>query len=181
MAARFFQAAPNFEAPTDANGDKVYVVIVQASDGGLTSLQAILVTVTDAFEGDYNSDGTVDAADYTVWRNQVGTIVPAFSNPDGSGNGIVDQADHKVWKSNFGNTQSMGSGAAVAFASLEPAIQPQQSIVDTVTVAGALEGTKASADESSTSTGRLEFHVERPRKKESRAPERRAVQAGRVL
>ena len=28
-----FIAAPNFEAPTDANGDNVYVVTVQASDG----------------------------------------------------------------------------------------------------------------------------------------------------
>ena len=28
-----FNSPPNFEAPTDANGDNVYVVIVQASDG----------------------------------------------------------------------------------------------------------------------------------------------------
>ena len=30
-----FVSPPNFEAPTDANGDNVYVVIVQASDGSL--------------------------------------------------------------------------------------------------------------------------------------------------
>jgi serralysin len=41
-----FNTAPDFESPTDSNGDNVYVVVVQASDGGFTSVQAILVTVT---------------------------------------------------------------------------------------------------------------------------------------
>ena len=42
-----FIAPPNFEAPTDANGDNVYVVTVQASDGnGGTTMQTINVTVT---------------------------------------------------------------------------------------------------------------------------------------
>jgi hypothetical protein len=101
------------QLPTDANGDNVYVVTVLASDGnGLTSSQTVNVTIKDVFEGDYNSDGIVDAADYTVWRDKLGMTVLAFSNPDGSGNGLVDQADYDVWKSNFGNTQPMGSGAS---------------------------------------------------------------------
>ena len=37
--ALLFIAAPNFEAPTDANGDNIYVVIVQASDGSLTDFR----------------------------------------------------------------------------------------------------------------------------------------------
>jgi hypothetical protein len=41
-----FNTPPDFEAPADANGDNVYIVIVQASDGSLSSLQAIVVTVT---------------------------------------------------------------------------------------------------------------------------------------
>ena len=42
-----FNAAPDFEAPTDANGDNVYVVHVEASDGnGGTATQTINVTVT---------------------------------------------------------------------------------------------------------------------------------------
>src|SRR5262249_37443992 len=46
-----FVAAPNFEAPTDAGGNNVYDVTVQASDahGGIDT-QAIAVTVTDVFE-----------------------------------------------------------------------------------------------------------------------------------
>jgi VCBS repeat-containing protein len=51
-----FVTAPNFEAPTDANGDNVYEVQVRASDGTLTSAPvAVNVTVTNVsgtFTGD---------------------------------------------------------------------------------------------------------------------------------
>ncbi len=60
-----------------------------------------------AMPGDYNGDGQVDAADFTVWRNSLGQSgigLPA----DGSGNGTVDAADHNIWKSHFG---AGGSGA----------------------------------------------------------------------
>ena len=69
-----FKSPPDFEAPTDSNGDNIYIVVVQASDNSFTDLHAILVTVTNvddppvALPGDYNSSGTVDAADYVVWR-----------------------------------------------------------------------------------------------------------------
>ncbi|MBL8454525.1 MAG: cadherin repeat domain-containing protein, partial [Zoogloea sp.] len=44
-----FLTAPDFEAPTDAGGNNVYDLIVQASDGqGGTDTQAIAVTVTSA-------------------------------------------------------------------------------------------------------------------------------------
>lgn len=42
-----FAANPDFESPTDSNGDNVYVVKVQASDGTNTDTQLISVTVTD--------------------------------------------------------------------------------------------------------------------------------------
>ena len=46
---------------------------------------------------DYNEDGTVNAADYTVWRDG--------GSPDDS------QAGYDLWKANFGNSGS-GSGSA---------------------------------------------------------------------
>lgn len=50
--------------------------------------------------GDYNADGTVDAADYTLWRDGLGTK--------------YTQADYAVWKANFGiATSGSGSGTAV--------------------------------------------------------------------
>jgi len=47
-----FITAPNFELPTDANGDNVYEVTVRATDSqGLFDAKTVLVTVTDVAEG----------------------------------------------------------------------------------------------------------------------------------
>ncbi len=137
-----FNAAPDFEAPTDANGDNVYVVIVQASDGALTNLQVILVTVTNVFDlprGDYNHDGYVNAADYTVWRNTLGDSVAPFSGADGSGNGLIDQDDYDAWKANFGAVAAGAGSASLA----EPATQTKQTVepLDAGTSASPLEST----------------------------------------
>lgn len=43
-----FNAAPDYEQPTDAGGDNVYDVVVQASDGNAADTQSISVEVTDA-------------------------------------------------------------------------------------------------------------------------------------
>jgi Ca2+-binding RTX toxin-like protein len=45
--ALFFEAAPDFEAPADVDGNNVYDVIVRASDGALSDTQSLSVTVTD--------------------------------------------------------------------------------------------------------------------------------------
>jgi hypothetical protein len=46
-----FVSAPNFEAPTDANADNIYNVVIRATDtAGNTADQSITVTVTDADE-----------------------------------------------------------------------------------------------------------------------------------
>jgi beta-glucanase (GH16 family) len=62
----------------------------------------------DGVAGDYNSDGQVGAADYTVWRNSQGDVgigLPA----DGSGNGSVGPEDYEVWKTNFGTSPAAAS------------------------------------------------------------------------
>jgi hypothetical protein len=66
--------------------------------------------------GDYNGDGTVDAADYTVWRNRLGSVT-ALSNDDSLG---VDQDDYDRWKSNFGQTAGAGSRAMESATVPEP-------------------------------------------------------------
>ena len=46
--------------------------------------------------GDFNHDGHVDAADYSVWRT---TFSSTFeSAPDGNHNGVVDAADYVIWR-----------------------------------------------------------------------------------
>ena len=50
--------------------------------------------------GDYNNNGVVDAADFTVWRDNLGSTNPIA---DGDGDGIVDIDDYVIWTHNFGN------------------------------------------------------------------------------
>mgnify|MGYP003576383183 CR=1 FL=1 len=46
-----FAPAPNFDLPTDADGDNVYQVQLRVSDGSLTATQDVTVTVTNSREG----------------------------------------------------------------------------------------------------------------------------------
>ncbi len=54
--------------------------------------------------GDANRDGSVDAADYTIWRNTVGAMVEPYSGADFDGSGTIDANDYPLWKSHFGET-----------------------------------------------------------------------------
>jgi BNR repeat-containing family member len=74
---------------------------------------ALITDVVHGLAGDFNGDMIVDAADYTVWRDHLGTNFDLNGNGDEAGDsqGLVDQADYDLWKANFGNTPS-GSGAA---------------------------------------------------------------------
>jgi hypothetical protein len=67
--------------------------------------------------GDYNENGSVDAADYVVWRdnNNSSTTLPNDSTP-----GTVNQADYDAWRVNFGAI-APGGGAATSASVPEPA------------------------------------------------------------
>ena len=83
------------------------------------SMSSIQLRILAAPQGDYNSDGYVDAADYTVWRNAVGSS--ALLAADGDGSGIVDAGDYAVWKNNFGTdawTLDAESAAQAALAAV---------------------------------------------------------------
>ena len=62
--------------------------------------------------GDYNHDGIVDAADYTVWRDSLGSTGNLAA--DGDNSGTVDLADYDLWRINFGNHTATGAGANAA-------------------------------------------------------------------
>jgi hypothetical protein len=57
---------------------------------------------------DYNSNGSVDAADYVLWRNG-GPLQNEVDAP-----GTVNAADYNAWRARFGNTAGSGVGAAAA-------------------------------------------------------------------
>ena len=56
--------------------------------------------------GDFNLDGTVDAADYPIVRKQSGSSFAPGTGADANGDGRVNEADMAVWKANFGLTQA---------------------------------------------------------------------------
>ncbi len=73
--------------------------------------------------GDFNADGIVDAADYLVWRNTLGSTTDLRANGDNTGDSqdVIDGADYLVWKNNYGSG-SGGALASVHIAVPEPAL-----------------------------------------------------------
>jgi hypothetical protein len=80
----------------------------------------VLILSPAAVPGDYNNDGVVDAADYTVWRDTLGQsgsgLAADGTGPGGTPDGIVDGLDYQFWSDHFGATtpgSGSGSGATV--------------------------------------------------------------------
>jgi hypothetical protein len=100
-----YQAPGGINAWPAVAGDTIIIPV------GLTSqprLIAFRIPELNALPGDYTTDGTVDAADYVVWRKGLGTI--------------YTQADYDVWRSNFGKTA--GSGAVDPLSLWSASAQP---------------------------------------------------------
>jgi hypothetical protein len=75
---------------------------------------AIWTPGDEGLPGDYNSDGIVDAVDYTVWRNHFNqSFTLDNEKPDATTPGLVDQEDYLFWKQSYGNTASGSGGISV--------------------------------------------------------------------
>jgi hypothetical protein len=85
--------------------------------GYLNSMEVIASTPAGT-TGDYNNNGKVDAADYTVWRDHLGQTF-ALPNRDPMNTGAISAADYTSWKTHFG-AGGAGSGASVSGAVPEP-------------------------------------------------------------
>jgi hypothetical protein len=68
-----------------------------------------ILSVVAGVPGDYNQDGKVSAADYTVWRNNLGSVA-SLPNDDTNG---VGADDYLRWKTHFGEmVGGAGGGSA---------------------------------------------------------------------
>jgi hypothetical protein len=63
-------------------------------------------SANEPLPGDFNHDGTVDGADYIMWRKNHG--------------GIYTSGDYNTWRAHFGQTVGSGSGASANAAVPEP-------------------------------------------------------------
>ena len=69
-------------------------------DLNLVDRATLTVTfVATGVPGDYNNDWVVDAADYTVWRDNVGEEGTLLNDVDG---GVIGQAQYQTWRANYG-------------------------------------------------------------------------------
>lgn len=110
--------------PAAAALNSPYQVTVTATDGLNSASVTFQWQVTGpqppALPGDYNTDHTVNAADYVLWRKTSGTnVTPVFSGADGNGDGSIGAQDYTVWRSNFGQTGGSGTALAAAGTSEE--------------------------------------------------------------
>ncbi len=99
-----------------ATGLQANDIVINPTSGFFDHLPVVVDFLSSftqlSLEGDYNNDGSVDAADFTVWRDtlgQVGTDLDA----DGDGSGGIGLGDYTVWVQNFGSSLSNSSAASV--------------------------------------------------------------------
>jgi T5SS/PEP-CTERM-associated repeat protein len=111
-----FGAFDSIELPTLPDDIEVGVVYSPTS----VVMQIGLASVSTSIPGDYNQDGTVNSADYTVWRNSLGQSGSGLA-ADGNGDTHVDEADYALWKLHFGETFGSGAGGSSNAATPEPA------------------------------------------------------------
>lgn len=101
----------SFQAPAGAVEARVVLLFHQPSNqGGAVYLDGASFGIVNpgAATGDFNNDGLVNAADYTVWRDSNGQAGAALA-ADADRNRVVNQLDYNVWAQRFGNAASAAS------------------------------------------------------------------------
>jgi cytochrome c peroxidase len=85
--------------------------------------------------GDYDGSGTVDANDYSVWRQYYGDTSVLMA--DGNGDQVVDAADYILWRRNLGRSWlDLATGSGSFFAASVP--EPAGVLLAAMAVAGGL-------------------------------------------
>ena len=99
---------PSVDDPDDVDG----VVLVNPSRAFMDADAPI--TPPESTPGDFNGDGVVDAADYTVWMDNLGLPEDGRLHGNGDG-GTVASSDYILWKNNYqsglGAASSLGATA----------------------------------------------------------------------
>lgn len=119
----------------DFNGNELWIGSPldeqEFTDAGSLFLWVDEQATGSALPGDYNQDGTVNLADYVVWRNNLGASVAAYEGADGDGDGLVNAGDQQVWKDHFGQSLPAAVEAPLAAAiSSAAAAEPSDSATD---------------------------------------------------
>jgi len=82
------------------------------ASAGISGFTFDVLPTAAGVPGDYNNDGKVNAADYTVWRNHLGETYQLDNEGAGQTEGLVTNEDYDFWKSQFGMGSGSGGGSA---------------------------------------------------------------------
>ena len=99
-----FKTAPNFEAPTDNGANNVYNINVIASDGSLTTTQAVAISVT-------NVDDVESSSSYRLNPSQLDLTLTGNGNINGTGNSL----NNALFGNSGNNLLDGGAGADSLF------------------------------------------------------------------
>lgn len=111
----------------ELNGDPLITSgILPTVDEFTYAPQLFTFSVTASISGDFNGDGAVNLADYTVWRDNLGGDAAALNgNGTSDPSGLVVAADYQLWRNSFGNA----SGAVAQIASSSRVPEPAAGLV----------------------------------------------------
>ncbi len=97
---------------TVSGGDYEITIAAKQTVSGSAAAYVTRIHLIYPVTGDYNLDGHVDAADYVLWRKNLGNVTP-LPNDNGLGTPIGQQ-HYDLWRANFGQiAPAPGAGADV--------------------------------------------------------------------
>jgi hypothetical protein len=101
------ELVPSPNSPLELSPGETYQMGQIFNTAAAKDLELEFLMVGGSLEGDFNGDGAVNLADYTVWRDNLGAANESALSCNGNGGG-VDATDYQLWKSNFGSTGGSG-------------------------------------------------------------------------
>lgn len=97
----------NYEVTFSGGGFSDFVTTAIVSNGENVKIDYLVSLLA----GDYNGDGFVDAADYTVWRDNLGA--PAGTLPNDIDGGVIGTVQYDTWVENYGASSATSTASAV--------------------------------------------------------------------
>jgi hypothetical protein len=98
--------------PALGNGRWLLLGVVDNGGSGATAVVSFELALAGAVAaGDYNRDGSVNKADYMLWKNTFGSTIALSA--DGNGNNVIDSADYTVWRNSTSDMDGAEAKAAV--------------------------------------------------------------------
>jgi hypothetical protein len=98
----------------DARHSLVELIIIYGGGVGrvwATGNVTINFTISSGMPGDFNNDGSIDTADYLVWRKSLGQTGAGLA-ADGNADHRIDDEDYAMWRTHYGDAIDDGTPAS---------------------------------------------------------------------